>query len=120
MKIIVLWPFILLVRVIAHFDPHLFRYWAAHSMDHWRFWGTTWKGYAIGSPGGRSAGWPVLPRRMAMVRIKEREQLPRLIINGQGQGGEFRTPKADGSESGGSLQQEEAEGELRHGQGGRF
>ena len=51
MKIIVLWPFILLVRVIAYFDPHLFRYWAVHSMDHWRFWGKTWKGYAIGLAG---------------------------------------------------------------------
>jgi len=48
MEIIILLPFILLVRVIAHFDPHLFRYWAVHSMDHWRFWGTTWKGYATG------------------------------------------------------------------------
>jgi hypothetical protein len=55
MKIIVLLPFILLVRVIAHFDPHLFRYWDVHSMDHWRFWGTTWKGYAIGL-----AGWAIL------------------------------------------------------------
>ena len=55
MKIIVLLPFILLVRVLAHFDPHLFRCWAGHSMDHWRAWGTTWKGYAIGL-----AGWAIL------------------------------------------------------------
>ena len=54
MKIIVLLPFILLVRVIAHFDPHLFRYWGVHSLDHWRFWGTTWKAMPSVWPGGRS------------------------------------------------------------------
>ena len=56
-KVIILLPFILLVRIIAKYDPHLFRYWAVDSMEYWRRWGAswTWKAYAMGV-----AGWAIL------------------------------------------------------------
>lgn len=56
-RITVLLPFIILVRIITKFDPHLFRYWAVDSMDYWRRWGSTWswKAYAIAL-----AGWAIV------------------------------------------------------------
>ena len=49
LRIIVLLPFIVLVRIIAKHDAHLFRYWAVDSMDYWRRWESTWtwKAYAF-------------------------------------------------------------------------
>jgi len=56
-KVIVLLPFIFLVRLIAKYDPHLFRYWAVDSLEYWCRWAAswTWKAYAIGM-----AGWAIL------------------------------------------------------------
>ena len=50
-KIILLFPFIILVRMIAKHDPHLFRYWVVHSMDFWRGSRKPWKAYAIALSG---------------------------------------------------------------------
>jgi type IV secretory pathway VirB3-like protein len=55
MKIFILFPFILLVRILARHDPHLFRYWDVKSMQSWRRSRTTWKAYAIGV-----AGWGIV------------------------------------------------------------
>jgi len=56
-RIIVLLPFIILVRVISKYDPHLFRYWAVESMEYWCRWGGAWdwKAYVIAL-----AGWVML------------------------------------------------------------
>lgn len=55
MKIIVLFPFILLVRLLARLDPHMFRHWDVKSMQSWHRSQTTWKAYAIGL-----AGWGIV------------------------------------------------------------
>jgi hypothetical protein len=43
------------VRILAKHDPHLFRYWAVDSIDHWRRWPTTWRAYAIAL-----SGWAIV------------------------------------------------------------
>jgi hypothetical protein len=54
MRIVVLYPFIVLVRILARQDPHMFRYWDVKSLENWRRIPTTWQAYAIGL-----AGWGI-------------------------------------------------------------
>jgi hypothetical protein len=56
-RVVVILPFIILVRITAKLDPHAFRYWAVDSMEYWRRWGHTWswKAYAIAL-----AGWAIV------------------------------------------------------------
>jgi len=63
MKIFVLFPFILLVRILGRHDPHMFRYWDVTSMYQWRRSKLTWQAYAIAL-----AGWGILLGLCFLVR----------------------------------------------------
>jgi hypothetical protein len=55
MKVLFLFPYIILVWLAAKQDPHLFRYWDVHSLRHWQQTKFDWKAWAIAG-----IGWLVI------------------------------------------------------------
>ncbi|MGA3178974.1 MAG: hypothetical protein ABSF38_01380 [Verrucomicrobiota bacterium] len=55
MRIICILPFVMLVRLVARHDPHLFRYRDVKSLHQWRRCRVIWLAYAISL-----VGWAVV------------------------------------------------------------
>ena len=70
MKILVLLPFILLVRLAARCDPHLFRYWDVRSLRTWREGRLTWGAWAIAA-----AGWAILACTLGVIYLLVRRRI---------------------------------------------
>lgn len=55
MKIVLLFPYLVLVWLAAKSDPHLIRYWDVHSLRHWQESKFSWRAWAIAV-----IGWLIL------------------------------------------------------------